>query len=56
MNESRLPLRQIENHDDGFAPCIGTWCCGCDEHPIGKPWGWNYEEWNRHFEEAHPSD
>jgi hypothetical protein len=31
-------------------PCVGQWCCGCSEHPVGKPWGWNNEAWARHFE------
>ncbi|MCR4338579.1 MAG: hypothetical protein NUW01_01695 [Gemmatimonadaceae bacterium] len=35
----------VERHEiiGGERPyCIGQWCCGCDEHPIGKPWGWNW--------------
>lgn len=35
-------------------PCLGQWCCGCDEHPAGKPWGWNFEAWTRHYEDHHP--
>lgn len=42
----------IEYHD-GDPVCVGQWCCGCDEHPIGKPWGWNYEAWERHYAESH---
>ena len=31
------------------------YCCGCpcDEHPVGKPWGWNYEAWNEHCAKHH---
>jgi len=40
----------VERHGgDEPAVCVGQWCCGCDEHPIGKPWGWNYEAWERHY-------
>lgn len=31
-----------------------SWCCGCADHPIGKPWGWNSEAWETHFDEHHP--
>lgn len=43
----------VETHDDDPV-CVGQWCCGCPEHPIGKPWGWNYTAWDRHYAEAHP--
>jgi hypothetical protein len=33
--------------------CVGQWCCGCDEHPIGKPWGASFERWERHYAEHH---
>lgn len=29
------------------------WCCGCDQHPMGKPWGWNYEAWDLHYRRYH---
>jgi len=44
----------VEYHDDDTPVYIGQWCCGCAEHPIGKPWGWNYEAWERHWDERHP--
>lgn len=34
-----------ETHTDGLPyltppACVSNgWCCGCKEHPIGKPWG-----------------
>lgn len=40
---------------DGAPDCVGQWCCGCTEHPIGKPWGWNHEAWEQHYDDAHPS-
>lgn len=43
----------IECHDgDEPADCQQGWCCGCSEHPAGKPWGWNFAAWDRHFREA----
>lgn len=40
---------EIERHDgDEEPPCVGQWCCGCNEHPLGKPWGWNAEAWAEH--------
>lgn len=42
----------VEDHEDwgdGTPSCIGQWCCGCPEHPIGKPWGWNYQAWSEHY-------
>lgn len=45
---------QVERHDGEDPPdCVGQWCCGCAVHPIGKPWGWNHEAWERHYAEAH---
>jgi hypothetical protein len=45
---------QLERHDgDEEAVCVGQWCCGCSEHPIGKPWGWNFEAWEQHFAAEH---
>lgn len=46
----------IERHDvPGEQPgCVGQWCCGCDVHPIGKPWGWNHEAWEMHNRVSHP--
>lgn len=41
----------VEDHSDD-PDCIGQWCCGCNTHPVGKPWGWNSDAWNRHFEEV----
>ena len=42
---------QVERHDGPVEEqdCHGQWCCGCDEHPIGKPWGWNWRAWERHY-------
>lgn len=43
----------VEYHDgEEQSVCIGQWCCGCDAHPIGKPWGWNYEAWARHRQDG----
>lgn len=49
-------LPQMERHDDPDERprCAQGFCCGCEEHPIGKPWGWNHEQWERHYNEAHP--
>jgi hypothetical protein len=46
----------VERHDsDEPAVCVGQWCCGCREHPTGKPWGWNHEAWQAHYESGcHP--
>lgn len=47
----------VEYHGPGSSeppPCVGQWCCGCSEHPIGKPWGWNTDAWDRHYIEVHP--
>ena len=30
------------------AKCGGQWHC-CDDHPIGKPWGWNSQAWSEHY-------
>ena len=61
MTDSRPSQRErdpnVECHDcEGpLAPvCVGQWCCGCSEHPIGKPWGWNYTAWERHYDNCHP--
>lgn len=35
-------------------PCdVEPWCCGCSEHPVGKPWGWNVDAWLEHTETHH---
>lgn len=45
----------VEYHDGDAPVCVGQWCCGCAEHPIGKPWGWNHEAWDLHFAgDCHP--
>lgn len=44
----------MERHDSPHTNCAQGYCCGCDEHPIGKPWGWNFTAWERHYDEAHP--
>jgi hypothetical protein len=46
---------QIERHDGERMPlCVACdWCCGCDEHPVGNPSGWNREAWYRHYADAH---
>lgn len=28
--------------------CIGQWCCGCERHPSGKPWGSAIARWAEH--------
>jgi hypothetical protein len=44
----------VERHDGPEKPdCVGQWCCGCEVHPSGKPWGWNYMAWERHNVECH---
>jgi hypothetical protein len=46
----------LQTHEtlDGEKPvCVGQWCCGCAEHPIGKPWGWNYQAWAGHNARMH---
>lgn len=48
------PSNDVERHDGEKPPCIGQWCCGCAEHPVGKPWGWNELEWEAHRDEHHP--
>lgn len=46
----------VERHDGAErAVCVGQWCCGCAEHPSGKPWGWNYRAWDEHYAAAHPT-
>lgn len=43
----------IERHDATEpAVCVGQWCCGCSEHPRGKPWGWNHEAWETHYHDC----
>ncbi len=36
-----LPLVCAEQH--------GYECCGCIDHPEGKPWGVNYKAWEAHW-------
>jgi hypothetical protein len=44
----------VEYHDGGETPdCVGQWCCGCAEHPAGKPWGWNWTAWEIHLAAVH---
>lgn len=52
----RQPERAtVERHEEGEkSPCRFQWCCGCNVHPIGKPWGWNSEAWSAHYLTAHP--
>ena len=49
--------RIYTEHHDFIAgetpPCVGQWCCGCDAHPVGKPWGWNHLRWERHYDQHH---
>ena len=49
-------MASVERHDwtYGTPVCICQWCCGCPEHPLGEPWGWNHEAWARHLADAHP--
>lgn len=30
--------------------CGHVWCCGCLDHPAGKPWGWAMQRWEEHAE------
>ena len=32
----------------------GYECCGCERHPVGKPWGWNGAAWAEHWDVEHP--
>lgn len=43
----------IERHDGPEPVCRGQWCCGCQVHPVGKPWGWNHEAWLEHYAAVH---
>ena len=46
--------KSVDIEDHSFEPeCAWQWCCGCDEHPIGKPWGWNHRQWELHYEQNH---
>lgn len=49
--------RPMERHDnpDERPHCAQGYCCGCSEHPIAKPWGWNYLAWEDHYQQAHPA-
>ena len=45
----------VQRHDGPKSPvCVDQWCCGCAEHPVGKPWGWNHAAWEAHFDAHHP--
>lgn len=46
----------VERHDTNTPDCAAGWCCDCALHPIGKPWGWNVEAWDRHYQQAHLGD
>lgn len=52
--EADLERAYVEDHAGPEKPdCIGQWCCGCTEHPAGKPWGWNAARWAEHYRERH---
>lgn len=57
QNLRKLERQSNVEYHDGEGPlapvCVGQWCCGCPEHPVGKPWGWNYMAWERHNDEHH---
>jgi hypothetical protein len=44
------PDGDMERHTGPHPVCVGQWCCGCSEHPVGKPWGWAAERWEAHYE------
>ena len=43
-----LPLRCGVDH--------GWECCGCLDHPVGKPWGWNSSSWDEHWNQTTESE
>ena len=43
-----LPLRCGVDH--------GWECCGCLDHPVGKPWGWNSPAWDEHWNQPTESE
>ena len=43
-----LPLRCGVDH--------GWECCGCLDHPVGKPWGWNSSAWDEHWNQTTESE
>lgn len=51
-----------ETHTDGLPyltppACVSNgWCCGCNEHPIGKPCGWNAAAWAEHYATHHSGE
>jgi hypothetical protein len=49
---SGLDVERHIDYGDGPPDCVGQWCCGCPEHPAGKPWGWNYRAWEEHYAEC----
>lgn len=34
----------------------GWECCGCLDHPVGKPWGWNSPAWDEHWNQPTESE
>lgn len=50
---THAPPGFLERHEDPAPVCRGQWCCGCAVHPVGKPWGWNFEAWEQHYAEVH---
>lgn len=56
MSEHDFDIEDHSGTGEDRPVCVGQWCCGCDEHPIGKPWGWNYRAWEEHNDRFHFAD
>lgn len=48
MTADHLPLRCGVDH--------GWECCGCLDHPVGKPWEWNSSAWDEHWSQPTESE